>query len=286
MRLRTNTIAQQCERMGGIVTNDLIDIPVAVLAINPDVQPRIDGLDGPYAHSLESVLELLPPITVVIDNGTYIPVDGMHRIAAHQNVGVETIKARVVPMPSDGDLLALAFGLNAKHGRPLTLTDRRTFAARQLKRDAATSNLEIARTAGLSPTTVATIRERLEQSAAIEPAEQRVARDGTAYRVTGQQPRPAGELPPMGFGESVGQAFSSKDRRQQRQVVSYLQRLEVALNGQFELEGFESLDDALMACQLVLGQEGAEVLADRLGPGVENVLAVACGLGYEPDGDA
>jgi hypothetical protein len=200
---------------------------------------------------------------------------------------LEAISARVVEVPADGDLHALAFQLNASHGRPLSLADRRAFAERLLRLHPELADREIARRCGLSSNTVGGLRERLEQSAQIPQMEERVGGRGYTYQVgTNERQRQPGELPPADFAETIGPMFSAVERKQQRRIVHYLQLLAVALEDQFELEGWNTNEQAAQACRLVLGDEPAVQLAQQLGSGCRNVLQVAVVLGYQTDRDA
>lgn len=258
------------------------------IIIDPALQPRVDGIDPDHVHALEQVPDAWPPLMVVHQDGQDILVDGFHRFAAAQNLGRESVAVEVVDMPPDGDLKGLAFALNAKHGRPLSLPDRRAEAERLLRAHAEVSNLEVSRRAGLAPTTVAAIRVRLEDMAAIEPAPERIGADGTRYPVTiAQSPRSRGDLPEQGFGDLVGQTvgrlFTSEERRQQRQIASYFKRLAIALEDGDDLGGWGTATDAADACRLVLGNDAAFDLGHRLGRTSRNVLDVAIALGYDDE---
>lgn len=250
------------------------------LTVDPTLQPRVDGLDVEHVRQLQDTAETWPPLVVVRRGGGYLLVDGFHRLAAAQNLALRAVPIRVMDSPEDGDLHALAFALNAVHGRPLTLSDRRSFAVRRLQQHPSGSNLEVARRAGLSPTTVAALRERLEADAAIAPTERRVSADGRTY-IAPTAPRPAGTLAVPSLGEQLGSAlgrlFTPAERMAQRRTAEYLQRLAVALDDQARLVGWA---DAPAACRAVLGSDRAAALGQRLGTTSEAVLAVAVGLGY------
>lgn len=265
-----------------------MEMPITTITVVPDLQPRVAGLDEVHVRALQEASEGWPPLAVVRQGTAYVLVDGFHRLAAAQNLGLTRVPVRVVSPPEDGDLRALAFALNAVHGRPLGLPDRRAEAVRLLNQGPEVSNMEVARRAGLSPTTVATIRERLEREDSLESATERIGADGTRYPATPSRPeRAAGALPDEGFGErlggTVGRLFTSTERREQRQVALYLRRLAVALGDQAELPGWEDADDAAEACALVLGEEAAADLGERLGPAGRTVLDVAIALGYDDE---
>lgn len=260
------------------------------ITIDPTLQPRVVGIDPDHVRTLEAVPESWAPLVTVMADGQYMLVDGFHRYAAAQNLGLETVTVDIADMPPDGDLAALAFALNAKHGRPLSLTDRRAEAERLLRAHPEVSNLEVSRRVGLSPTTVAAIRTRLEEADTIAPVQARIGADGTRYPVTTSRSlRPPGALPDEGIGErlkaTVGGLFTPEERRQQRQLTSYVRRLAVALEDGDDLDGWETAEDVADACRLVLGDDEAADLGDRLGRASRNVLDVAIALGYD-DADA
>ena len=181
--------------------------------------------------------------------------------------------------PADGDLRALAFALNVVHGKLLLTADRRAEAERLLRVDPDISNMEVARRAGISPTTAGCYRRELERSGAIDAAEQRISRSGVAYRPPVSRQR--GELP--ADKEPIGSLLGPKERREQRRLVRYFERLAVALDDGFSFDSWQSAADAAAACRAVLGREDATELGIGLGPAARNVLDVAVALGYEDD---
>ncbi len=260
-------------------------INLSSIVADPTLQPRIGGLDLDHIKTLEVVAEAWPPVKVIEQDGSFLLVDGFHRFAAAQNLGLETINAEVLPLPEDGDLFGLAFALNAVHGRPLTLSDRRAFAARLLEAHPELSEREIARRAGLVQPTIAKIRQELEGQDVIQPTDTRVGRDGRSYTVAHKNKPAAPDRYETGptLVERVGDVFTPAERRKQREIARYLQKLADALEDQDRLSGFETFDDAAVACRAVLGTEAARELADRLGWSAANILKIAEALGYEPD---
>ena len=254
----------------------LFELPLDRILVDTSLQPRVGGLDADHVRVLQECPDSWPPL-VVVDDGSYRLADGFHRFAAAQNLGLGTIRVEVRELPSDGDLHTLAFTLNAAHGRPLTLTDRRTEACRLLQADGAISNLEVARRTALSPTTVAALREQLETAEAIPATEQRVSRSGVAY--TPPSPRQPGQLPAE--HESLAdRLFTAKERRDQRRLARYFERLAVALDDGEDFENWRGADDAAEACRAVLGDDEAAELAARLAVGARNVSDVAEEIGY------
>lgn len=258
-------------------TPDVLVLPLDRIRVDPALQPRVGGLDAEHVAMLQENPDAWPSV-VVVDDGGFILADGAHRYAAAQNLGLRTIRAEVREAPADGDLRGLAFALNAAHGRPLTLADRRAEAERLLQADATVSNLDVARRTALSPTTVATIREQLEAAEQIPATDQRVSKSGVAYTPSSQRQR--GELPDE--QETLTERlFTAKDRREQRRLARYLERLSVALDDQYGFESWQNAADAADACRAVLGDEDAAEVGGRLGPAARNVLDVALALGYE-----
>lgn len=247
------------------------------LMVDPSLQPRVGGVDADHVRALQETPEGWPPLKVVRRDGWHLLVDGFHRLQAARNLGLETVPVKVVETPADGDLHALAFALNTEHGRPLSLVDRRAFAERLLRAQPYLANRELARRCGLAANTVGALRRWLEESAQIEQTAERVGHGGYVYRTR----REAGELSDTDPMEAIGDFFSSRERKRQRRIARYLERLAVALEDQHKLKGWETHEDAAKACRDALGEEAAAELAQELGVGAHNVLQVAIALGYE-----
>lgn len=214
-----------------------ITLAVSEITLDQTLQPRTDGLNADQVRELEAVADHWPPVAVVATGGRYVLVDGFHRYAAAQNLGLASVPVTVQDMPADGDLHALAFALNALHGRPLTLSDRRAFAARILRAHPELSDREIGRRSGLTQPPIAKLREELESREEIAPVEHRVGGDGQTYRVSPTSPkRVAGELPESESEPLLGHLLTPKERRIQKRIAAYLQRLAVALDDQFTLD--------------------------------------------------
>ncbi len=267
-----------------------LTISLISVTVDSNFQPRIDGLDLGHVRSLESIAETWPPLKVVSHGDGYVLVDGFHRFAAAQNLGLETVAVEVLDPPEDGDLLGLAFALNSVHGRPLTLSDRRAFANRLLKAHPDWSDREIGRRSGLVQPTIARIRQDLESSEDIEPAETRIGRDGRSYPATQKPPatasapastaRPRPQQPSVSLGEVLSRIFTPAERINQRNLVRYFERLAGVLEEQDKLKAFDTIDDGADACRAVLGAKKAKDLGERLGWSAQNILWVAEALGY------
>lgn len=271
------------------MNNDLFTALLDRIIVDISLQPRVGGLDTEHIANLQNWPENWSPLEVVQQDGKYLLIDGFHRLAAAQNIGMEEVPIHLVDYPQDGDLHALAFALNATHGRPLTLGDRRAFTERLLRKNPEWADREIGRRSGLSSNTVGSIRVELEHSAQIEQTHVRVGAGGYTYKVGTNDPkRLPGSMPEPEItevvGDLVGRLFTSEERVQQRHITKYLQRLSVALEDQEALNGWETATDAAEALRLVLGEDRAKQLSDSLGYSCRSVLDVAIVLGYE-DGD-
>ena len=254
-----------------------LSVPVAKVFADPALQPRVDGIDPDHVRSLEAVPDAWPPLRVVAQGDGFLLIDGFHRLAAAQNLGLAEVPVEVLDRPEDGDLTSLAFAFNVAHGRPLTLADRRAFAGRLLRQHPDWSDREIGRRAGLVQPTVAKVRQDLERDAAIPQAETRRGRDGRVYPASpGSQGRSLVEV----ISDVIERATTPAERIQQREIVRYLERLADVLEAQDNLAGFPTIKAGADACRAVLGEAKAKELAERLGWSSGNIVAVAEALGY------
>lgn len=233
------------------------------LLIRPELQVRVSGLDRDHVRLLAEDPDAWPPLQAVEIGGQLVLIDGAHRYAAAQELGLKSVPVEILEVTDDGDLRKMAWEANRRHGRPLSLADRRNEAERILRVTPAVSNLEIHDRVGLAPTTIATIRERLEKAGLVEGSERRVSRAGVEYTPIAPTRKP-GELPPPSLVETIRQGFSAKDRREQRAVASYLERLAVALEDNLKLAAWDTDEEAAEACRAVLGPEKAQALGKRL----------------------
>lgn len=135
---------------------------------------REDGLDP---HHVEALCELggqwSPVLVWGPDN---LVIDGAHRVAAAQRLGITTIPAQSF----DGsmvDAFVESVQRNSKHGLPLTLRDRIRAARRIVRVLPEWSDRRIAKVCGLSSTTVGKVRHDASTSEAPH-APTRVGIDG------------------------------------------------------------------------------------------------------------
>jgi ParB-like chromosome segregation protein Spo0J len=250
-----------------------IDVKLDQITIDPTLQPRVSGLDAAHVRELQEAFETCPPIRVVKKGDTYILVDGFHRFAAAQNLQREKIAVEIVDAKDDDDLFALAFSLNAAHGTPLTLSDRRAYATRLLQAHSDWSDREIGRHCGLMQPTVAKVRQDLEQKESIPVVRERTGRDGQKYSM------PPKKQPVLHLNKTI----TPSGRASQRKITDYFMRLADLLEEQDNLPDFKTLTDAVEAFRAVLGNDLASALADRLGWTSYDVLEIAKILGYRKE---
>lgn len=140
---------------------DIEWIPIEALVLSHS--PRSAGENDEHTRVLAESPDELPPI--VVQRGTNRVVDGVHRVRAAQLRGEQTVRARYF----DGDdesAFVLAVRLNVRHGLPLSLADRKAAGGRILRERAEWSNRAIASAVGLSPKTIAALREAVGGPAA------------------------------------------------------------------------------------------------------------------------
>ena len=264
-----------------MTSNSKFDLSIDEIRLEATLQPRVVGIDPKHVEEIQDAFELCPPVKVVQQGDKYVLLDGFHRYAAAQNLGLETIPVEVVQPPTDEDLFGLAFALNAIHGKPLTLSDRRNYASRILRTEPSLSDREVGRRVGLMQPTIAKVRQELERSADIPVLTERVGRDGQTYAVAPK--RANGGTPLIEVRDNT---FTPGERADQRKLVRYFTELAIMLAQQDDLPGFDSIEDAVQACTAVLGEEKAAELAETLGWSSRNVFQIAQGLGFTEEAEA
>jgi len=140
---------------------------------------RVKGEDIKHVRALAEVEDELPPI--VVHRATMQVIDGMHRVRAAILSGVAYIEALLFEGAEDEAFL-LAVRLNVTHGLPLSRADRVAAAVRIIHSSPQWSDRVIARAAGLSDKTVASIRRRA--TAEIPHLPDRIGRDGRVRPVS------------------------------------------------------------------------------------------------------
>lgn len=120
-----------------------------------------------------------PPLRIVVDkDGNYWLLDGFHRLAAAEQIGLQEVEIELVTGTFE-DALWLAAGANIRHGLRRTHPDvkRAVVSALQHPRAASQSDRAIAAHVGVSPKTVGSWRRKLS-------GEENPRRTRTVYRGT------------------------------------------------------------------------------------------------------
>jgi ParB-like chromosome segregation protein Spo0J len=150
-------------------------IPIADLDLSHS--PRSAGENGEHIRVLAESQADLPPI--VVQRGTNRVIDGVHRVRAARLRGQEAIRARWFD-GDDASAFVLAVRLNVRHGLPLSLADRKAAGTRILCEQEGWSNRAIASAVGLSPKTIAALREAIGRPG----GQARLGRDGRVRPVS------------------------------------------------------------------------------------------------------
>ncbi|MBK3643316.1 ParB N-terminal domain-containing protein [Streptomyces sp. MBT33] len=150
-------------------------IPIADLDLSHS--PRSAGENGEHVRVLAESQADLPPI--VVQRGTNRVVDGVHRVRAARLRGQQAIQARWFD-GDDASAFVLAVRLNVRHGLPLSLADRKAAGIRILCEQEGWSNRAIASAVGLSPKTIAALREAIGRPG----GQTRLGRDGRVRPVS------------------------------------------------------------------------------------------------------
>jgi ParB-like chromosome segregation protein Spo0J len=108
-----------------------------------------------YARRLAEVSSDLPPI--IVHRSTMKIIDGTHRVQAALLKGREEIEVEFFD-GSEDEAFVRAVELNTRHGRPLTMAERKLAAARIVASRPDLSDRALARISGLSGKTIAGIR--------------------------------------------------------------------------------------------------------------------------------
>jgi ParB-like chromosome segregation protein Spo0J len=148
------------------------------------LSPRTEATDPQHVAALAEVLSDVPPI--LVQASTMRVIDGVHRVLAARLIGQTTIRAVIF----EGDEIAAhieAVHRNVRHGKPLTLAEREAAASKFLELVPEWSDRRIATVSGISPKTVARIRERATADSAQMRA--RVGRDGRVRAVDSSEVR-------------------------------------------------------------------------------------------------
>ena len=170
-------------------------MPLRALAASPSL--RAGGLDASHVETLAELGPSWPPI--IVRRADHTVIDGHHRIAAAGRLGLRVLPAVLFDGSAD-DAYVEFVRCNVGHGLPLSLDERRAAVRRILRTHAERSDRSIADLCGVSPKTVARVRD--ERAARTESLRRpveitgRVGRDGRVRPVDAAavRARIAGEL--------------------------------------------------------------------------------------------
>lgn len=174
-----------------VASADEIDLALGELRAAPS--PRANGLDPSHVSLLSELPDRWPPI--VVRRADMSVVDGQHRVAAARQLRLTHIRAVLFDGSSD-DAYVEFVRCNVGHGLPLSLEERRAAVQRILRTHADRSDRAIAALCGVSPKTVARVRDELGACGALAASTTRVGRDGRARPIdaAGVRERIAQEL--------------------------------------------------------------------------------------------
>jgi ParB-like chromosome segregation protein Spo0J len=155
----------------------VVELSIGELRVSPSMRER--GIDPAHVAALAEVAESWPPIVVNRSDGFVI--DGQHRVAAAKQLGLRELRAVWFDGSPDDSYLEFV-RRNVSHGLPLTLAERRLAARRIVSSRPDLSDRGIAVVCGLSPRTVARLREEAGADAGrtngSRSSKGRVGRDG------------------------------------------------------------------------------------------------------------
>jgi ParB-like chromosome segregation protein Spo0J len=145
---------------------------VDIARLRMGILVRFAGEDVEHARSLAHRLDDCPPI--LVDRSTATVIDGAHRVLAARILGRTTISVRYFTGTRE-EAFVEAVKANVSHGKPLTLAERESAAAKLLEMHPEWSNRLVAHVCGLSDKTVGKLRATSEYATVVSA---RVGRDG------------------------------------------------------------------------------------------------------------
>ena len=138
-----------------------------------------------YAQLEASIIEHGVQVPVLVDeNGS--PIDGHNRLEIARRLGIDC-PTLVRSDLSEAEKIALSISLNLDR-RQLTREERRLVIARSIQADPSATDREHARRTGASPTTVGTVRAKLEDEGAVSKLDTRL--DPRGYEQPAAKPQP------------------------------------------------------------------------------------------------
>lgn len=207
---------------------------IGIAELRPGPAVRSSPLNPAHVAGIAAHLDQAPPVLVACPSRRLL--DGHHRVAAARRRGQDDIEV-VWWHGEPAEMFTIAVQRNAGHGRALTGRERRMAAVVLVRTHADMSDRRIARTCGLSPSTVGTIRREStvhDAGAASRAAPQRqvIGADGKRYPVLNRRVD----------GGPVG---SGKPKRCPRALLVALWRVLKALAGRIRRNRARPLDGAV-----------------------------------------
>jgi ParB-like chromosome segregation protein Spo0J len=147
------------------MTADVVVVKVEALRAGPEF--RDGGINEAHVLSLAEMEGQWPPIVVTSD---HLVIDGRHRLAAAQRLGLTELQARVFDGSPDEAFVEFV-RCNVGHGLPLSLSERRRAVGHILGAHPEWSDRRVARLCALSPTTVGRLRSELVEAASCPDAQ-------------------------------------------------------------------------------------------------------------------
>jgi hypothetical protein len=174
-------------------------VAVAVAHLTVAYSPRSRGVSTAHVQRLMETGGDWPPL--LVQRRRHLVIDGAHRLAAAQAIGLTTVAA-VFFEGSDDEARIEAIRCNRDHGLPLTLPDRKRAATDLIARHADWSDGRVAEICSLSPKTVASLR-CVDRAEPVGPPEigSRLGRDGKRHPIG---PRPARERVAQALADDPG----------------------------------------------------------------------------------
>jgi hypothetical protein len=109
-------------------------IPIKALSRDPTYQVR-RKLDDATVNRYKAVIssgKAMPPVRVANVNGVAVLVDGWHRVAAYESLGITTVQAHISKMTKRDAEWTAAYA-NMEHGKPLTTAETKTVYMKYMK---------------------------------------------------------------------------------------------------------------------------------------------------------
>ncbi|MGO9181097.1 MAG: ParB/RepB/Spo0J family partition protein [Candidatus Limnocylindrales bacterium] len=160
-------------------------VPITDLVIDADIQIR-EKLDPDLIEHYTECFDALPPIDVFRVAPGYLVGDGFHRCAAAKRLGLKEMEATLHDGGWD-EAKAWAITSNAKHGKPLTRTERNEGVKRLLGLPGWTER-RIADAIGVHQTTVMNIHHAVALRPKLPAKVSDHLEDATLYRIATVEP--------------------------------------------------------------------------------------------------